>query len=282
MKLLLFFSSCALLFAACGENETPPPEKGPYVGTTPAALECVPNLDGKIDARELAPRFGVDAQYLVSPSGKERAVDLAGAEESGRRVWRFGADFADDQVARFSAQKIDAKWYAGSFAGIPGAFVVPLDAAMTTDVVYSHSERGFFLHGVASKTPDPPEQKTLLVYDPPATLYQFPLSPGLSFRTTARVRNGTFRGLPFASDDTYDVTVDGAGELSLPDFILTQAMRVRTTVTVVPAAGQTTTQKQTSFLFECLGEVARATSRLGEPEQNFTTAAELRRLGLAP
>jgi hypothetical protein len=148
--------------------------------------------------------------------------------------------------------------------------------------VYSHTERGFFLHGVASKDPDPAAQKTLLVYDPPATLYQFPLTPGLSFRTTARVRNGTFRGLPFASDDTYDVIVDGAGELSLPDFILTQALRVRTTVTVAPAAGQTTTQKQTSFLFECLGEALRATSRLGEPEQDFTTAAELRRLGLGP
>jgi hypothetical protein len=268
--------------AACGDNETPPPAKGPYVGTSPAALECVPNLDGKIEARELAPRFGVDAHYVVSPAGKERNVDLVGAEESGRRVWRFGLDFADDQVARFSAQRLEGKWYAASFGGIPGAFVVPLDAAGTTEGVYTHSERGFFLHGVASKEADPPEQKTLLPYDPPATLYQFPLAPGLSFRTTARVRNGTFRGLPFASEDTYEVAVDGAGELSLPDFVLTQAMRVRTTITVVPTAGQTTTQKQTSFLFECLGEAARATSRLGEPEQNFTTAAELRRLGLGP
>jgi hypothetical protein len=270
----------SLVAASCGDNQTPPPEKGPYVGTSPAALECVPNLDGKIDARELAPRIGADAHYLVSPAGKERPVDLVGAEVDGRRVWSFGNDFADDQVARFSAQKIDGKWYASSFASVPGAFVVPLDPAAQTDGVYTHTERGFFLHGVASKEPEPLEQKTLLVYDPPATLYQFPLTPGLSYRTTARVRNGTFRGLPFASEDTYDVIVDGAGQLSLPDFILTQALRVRTTVTVVPTAGQTTTQRQTSFLFECIGEAARATSRLGEPDPNFTTAAELRRLGL--
>jgi hypothetical protein len=43
-----------------------------------------------------------------------------------------------------------------------------------------------------------------------------------------------------------------------------------------------TTQRQVGFLFECLGEVTRATSKLNEPDENFTTASELRRLGLAP
>lgn len=271
-----------LLLAACGANETPPPEKGPYVATSPEPLPCVPNLDGKIEARELAPRIGVEAAYLVSPAGTERTVDLTGAEREGRRFWNLGADYADDRVARLAAQPIDGKWYASSFAGVPGAFVAPLDAGGLTEGVYTHEERGFFLHGVASKDPEPQEQKTLLVYDPPATIYRFPLEPGVSFTSTGRIRNGTFRGLPFASDDTYEVIVDGAGELSLPDFVLTQALRVRTTITVVPTAGQTTIQRQTSFLFECLGEVARATSRLGETDPSFTTAAELRRLGLGP
>ena len=34
---------------------------------------------------------------------------------------------------------------------------------------------------------------------------------------------------------------------------------------------------QISFLFECFGEVARATSQPNETNQDFTTAAEVRR-----
>jgi hypothetical protein len=36
--------------------------------------------------------------------------------------------------------------------------------------------------------------------------------------------------------------------------------------------------RQTSFFFECFGEVARATSQPNETQDDFTTAAELRRL----
>ena len=53
-------------------------------------------------------------------------------------------------------------------------------------------------------------------------------------------------------------------------------------MTIAPSAGQTTIQRQVGFLFECLGEVARATSKLNETNDDFTTAAELRRLGLQP
>ena len=113
-------------------------------------------------------------------------------------------------------------------------------------------------------------------------LYRFPLVAGAAWTSIGEVKNGTLRGLPFASKDTYDVKVDGTGELGLPDFILTQALRVRTNVSIVPSAGQTTTQRQVGFIFECLGEAARATSNLNEPNENFTVASEVRRLGLAP
>ena len=161
-------------------------------------------------------------------------------------------------------------------------FVVAIDLGGRTEGVYTQDEQGFFLHGVASVAPDVPEGKTLLVYTTPVMLYRFPLVAGAAWTSVGEVKNGTLRGLPFASKDTYEVKVDGAGELGLPDFILTQALRVRTNVSIVPAAGQTTTQRQVGFIFECLGEAARATSNLNEPNENFTVAAEVRRLGLAP
>lgn len=282
-SLLVLGLAAAALAPACAENETPPPAKAPYVAAEPAALPCVPNLDGKIEAKELQPALGVTATYLVSPANKERPVDLAGApNDKGAQEWRFGFDFADDQVARITATKLDGRWYAGSFASVVGGFASPLDVGGRTDGIYTYDETEIRLHGVASTTENPPEGKTLYVYDKPVTIYRFPLTPGASWSSSATVRNGTLRGLPYAGKDTYDVKVDGAGTLVLPDFTLTQAMRVRTLVTILPSAGAQTTQRQTGFVFECFGEVARATSRLNEPDENFTTASELRRLGLAP
>lgn len=278
---LLLIGTGIFVVAACGENETPPPSKANYVAVEPEPLPCIPNLDGKIDAHELAPTIGIPATYLVSPAGKERTVDLVGAERDGKRIWALGVDFADDQVARISAQTLEGKWYASEFAGLENAIVTPIDAGGTTEGIYTHNDTAFSLHGVASASPDGPN-KTLLVYKTPIALYRFPLAPGVSYSTTGEVENGTFRGLPYAGRDTYEVKVDAAGEVSLPDFTVTQALRVKTKVTISPAAGQVTTQRQTSFLFECLGEVVRATSKLEEPEEDFTVANELRRLGLAP
>jgi hypothetical protein len=269
--------------AACGDNETPPPARGDYQTLEPAPLPCVPNLDGKIDATELQAQLGVTATYLVSPAGKERAVDTAGrTNAAGQLEWSFGVDFADDGVARLAAQPLEDKWYAASFPGLPGAFVTAIDAAGRTEGVYTQDAQGFYLHGVASATEAAPEGKTLLVYTEKLALYRFPLTPGAAWTSVGEVKNGTFRSLPYAGRDTYEVKVDGAGQLTLPDFTLTQALRVRTKVTVQPSAGQTTTQRQVSFLFECLGEVTRVTSRLNEQDEGFTTASELRRLGLAP
>ena len=272
-----------VLCTSCSDNETPPPLHAEYDGGVGTALPCVPNLDGKIDSRELVPQVGIPATNLVSPAGKDRADDIVGKPNAkGQLAWSFASDFADDQVARLAAQKIDGKWYASSFAAVPNPVVVSIDVGGRSEGVYTQNDTGFFLHGVASSAPDLPEGKTLLVYTTPIMLYRFPLQPGAAWTSIGEVKNGTLRGLPFASKDTYDVKVDGAGELGLPDFVLTQALRVRTLVTIAPSAGQTTTQRQVGFLFECLGEVTRATSKLNEPDENFTVAAEVRRLGLAP
>ena len=270
------------LSSACGNNETPPPQRAAYDGGVGTALPCVPNLDGKIESRELVPQVGIPATYLVSPLGKDRTVDLLGrTSPQGKLTWSFAADFADDQVAKVAAQRIDGKWYASSFSAVSNPVVVALDVAGRTEGIYTQDDKGFFLHGVASAAPDAPEGKTLLVYDAPIMLYRFPLENGAAWTSSGEVKNATFRGLPYAGRDTYEVKVDGSGELNLPDFVLTQALRVRTKVTIAPAAGQVTTQRQVGFLFECLGEVTRATSKLNEAEENFTSASELRRLGLA-
>ncbi|HRG99132.1 MAG TPA: hypothetical protein PLR99_22940 [Polyangiaceae bacterium] len=271
--------AAALLTAACSENLTVPKGRTPYAAGDPVPLTCVPNLDGKIDATELAPAFDTPVSYLVSPAGKDQPVDLVPKPlAGGKQRWDYSVDQRDDQVAVISASRIAGKWYAAQFP--ESAFVAPFDAAGHTEAVYAYDAQAVSLLGLASREPDPAEGRTLFVYSAPVAIYKFPLSPGVTYTSIGEVKGATLRGLPYAGRDRYEVTVDATGQLDLPDLIFQQVLRVRTKVTVEPAAGAATTQLQVSFLSECFGEVARVTSKTGEKTDDFTVASEIRRLGL--
>lgn len=277
--------------AGCGANETTPLERQPYVPADPAdvgrggdgetisPLTCVPNLDGQIDADELVEAFGVPVSYLISQPGQERQVDLGGqVNDQGVRVWDWSEDRADDRVLKVEAASIEGRWYEDSFPG--ASFVLPSDVDGTVEGIYQRDDEALRLMGVASAQEEPPQGQTLLVYQEPVALYRFPLKPGDEWITVGQVSNGVLLGLPYAGRDVYEVKVDGSGELRLPDLTFTQALRVRQKVTLEPSVGRSVSTRQVSFLFECFGEVARATSRNDEPEEDFSVASELRRLGL--
>jgi len=267
------------LAAACSENLTPTTGRSPYEGSQVQPLTCVPNLDGKIDANELAPSIGVAVNLLVSPAGKEQPVDLVAKPFEENKVrWDYSLDRADDQAAVIEASAIKGKWYEKSFP--ENTFVAPFDVGGRVEAVYQHDTNALSLVGLASKEPNPPEGQTLFVYTTPLALYKFPLAPGVTYTSVGEAKNATLRGLPYAGKDTYEVKVDAVGQLDLPDVIFQQALKVRTKVRLEPAAGAPTTQVQVSFLFECFGEVARFTSKAGETADDFTVASEVRRFGL--
>lgn len=267
-----------LALAACGPNETHPRTvTNPFRAGGETPLACIPNLDGSIDANELPVAADVAAQYLIS--SEPRAVNVAGVvDASGRRVWDWSRSEARDRDVRIGPLALAGQWYGGAFA--EASFAAPLDAAGSTHGVYRRSENAVLLLGIASAKAEPASARTLLVYDPPIVLYRLPMAPGDAWTSTGKVTNGTLGGLPYNGRDTYEVRVDGAGRLELPDLSLAQVLRVRTRVTVAPAAGAATIQRQVSFVSECLGEVARATAPPGDGAEDFTTAAEVRRLGL--
>jgi hypothetical protein len=268
----------ALAAAACGDNLTHP-DRDAYGAGGSAPLSCVPNLDGRIDSSELEESLDVAASYLVSPKGKETEVDLEGVVGGdGKRRWDFSVDRASDQAAALRATSLTGKWYQASFP--TGQFAAPVDAAGTLEGVYVRDAEALSLLGVASAEESPAEGQTLLVYDRPIALYRFPVEVGASWTSSGEVVNGVVRGLPYAGSDRYEVADVAVGELALPAFTFTQAHRVDTKVTISPSAGgEPAFTRQVGFLFECFGEVARATSRANEPAETFTTAAELRRLG---
>jgi hypothetical protein len=266
-----------LSFAACGPNRTYP-DRATYQPATVAPLSCVPNLDGAIEASELQTAFDLPVTYLVNPVGSTRAVSIPGSTTTaGKQLWDLSTDYADDQAAKLTATHLTGKWYAASFP--TGQFVSPLDLGGTTDGVYANDGTKLLLLGYASATENPTSGKTLVVYTAPVAIFEFPLTVGKQWVSVGEVRNATLRGLPFAGRDTYQVKVDAAGELDLPDLTFSQALRVRTTATIEPSAGTPITRRQVGWVFECFGEVARATAKDNETADDFTTAAELRRLG---
>lgn len=278
LNLLWIVATAALLLGACEDNITIPPERDLYRPPETQPLSCVPNLDDQIDANELQEALDTPVDYLVSPADSERNPDLAGSiNDAGRRIWNWSADRAEDQLYQPTATALDAQWYADRFPG--GRFVVSFDPGKTLDAVYSRDEAGFYLHGLASVVEDPEAGQTLLAYEEPVALYRFPLKPGDRWVSTGTINNGRLLGLPYAGRDIYEVHVDGAGQLELPRLTFEQTLRVRQNVTLEPVVGESVSRKQVSFLFECFGEIARATSRNNETEEDFTNAIEVRRLG---
>ena len=262
---------------ACGDNLTLPPDRDPASDPDPPVLSCIPNLDGKIERKELEVAAGVPVRYVISPSGETRAVDLSGTEEDGELIWDFSTDFADDEALTVTASTLEGKWYAGQFAD--GAFVTPFNKSGSIESIGLISDGGLLLLGIASAEEAPEQGQTLLVYNPPITVLQFPVEVGQSFVSSGQIENGMTLGLPYAGKDTYEVSVDAVGRIDLLQLTFEQVHRVRTKVTVEPAVGAAVVRHQTSFFAECFAEVARATSADGESSADFTEAAELRRLG---
>jgi hypothetical protein len=282
MKITTYITALAAACLVCSACGDPLPENQPdyeaYEPTAPQPLECVPNLDGRIEPSELTPQVGVPVRFLVSPAAQTRSVDLEGRElSSGRKVWDWSERIPSDREAIIEAEPVDGQWFADSFPS--EAFVVPFDLGESTKAIYTRDQEALRLHGVASAEQDPPEGQTLIVYDAPVELYRFPIEPGKQWVSTGVVNDATVRGVPYAGRDIYEVEVAAIGRLELPNITFDEAHRVNTKVTVQPAAGQSVTTRQTSFLFECFGEVARATSQEGEESVNFETATEVRRFG---
>ncbi|MFT3765244.1 MAG: hypothetical protein QM820_06970 [Minicystis sp.] len=245
-------------------------------GGSGGATGCVPNHDQKIDASELQPVFDVAASYFVS-SGTV-PVNLAGTDEGGTLVWDFSQSYPGG-AKTLSASPITGKWFEPQFPG--GQWVSPFDDE--TLAVYSNDDQGIYLHGLASVEAPPAggDAKTLFVYDTKVTVYQFPLTKGMTWVSIGTVPAKGYRwnGLLHSGSHTYKVTDDGVGTLKLPSSTtLTDVHRIRTQVLVHPNSGADVTTRQTGFVYECLGEVVRATGAVDEPNEDFNPAAQVRRL----
>lgn len=256
-----------VLVAACGVNQTPQPEAPPELAS------CVPNRDGRITAAELPIAYGTTAAYYASPPNVTRTINTGGTSKK----WDLSEERNDDVVIALGPIELKAQWYAASFPA--GQFVV--DGGGGLEGIYHQDDQALWLDGTASKDPMPAAGKTLVRYAQPIAVLRFPVTDGDAYSTTAQIPDGVTAGLPFIGTDQVDVDVTGDGTLDVPYVRFSPALRVRTLVTRKPSTGTpVVTRRNTIFLFECFGEVARAESRVDEPAADFTTAAYLRRFAL--
>jgi hypothetical protein len=265
--------------AACGDNLTFPPEREAATSEDPSELACTPDIDGVLRRDELAAAIGVPIGYLVSPPGTERPVDLRGTpDDDGKTHWDFSIDYADDRALEITPRTPAGAWYEAEFAE-EGAFVTPLDAGGRIESIGVLRDDGLYLLGVASAEADPPEGRTLLVYQDAILILALPIVLGNEHVAVGTIEDGLAQGLPYAGRDVYAVNVDALGSIDLPQLSFDQVHRVVTQVTVEPVVGSSVTRRQVSFYAECFAEVARASADGEEDDVLFGTASELRRLG---
>lgn len=240
---------CASLLACIGCAENVTPWAAP--GDDPLAL-CMPNLDGRIDVAELSGQVGLRGRYERSLG--PIAVDVDGTiGADGRRVW----DWREATGEPLEIVVEGTGWWRDE---VPEAtMAVPAGGEGTELLLLSSDERGLWLHGYASAAENPPKQHILLRYATPVPSLRFPLQVGDTWSADV-AKTGVYLGQPFNGSDRWQVSVDAAGEMRLPDLSAGPALRVRTTVEARSALGASSVVHQTVFYFECLGELGRAVS----------------------
>jgi hypothetical protein len=229
---------------------------------------CRPNRDGVIERHEVPLRVGQHATFKI---GLDATIDTAGQVVDGRRIWDLSGDLAGDRRELLELRSPSTMWFGARFTD--ATYFTRLSASTTLYGVFRLDDDALQLLGVASE--DDGLWRTELRYDPPVDVLRFPFEEGSSWQTSSRV-TGLASGVAVLYDETYTYTVDRQGTLKTP-FGEFEALRVRSELERV--VGLLTTRVRTYlFAAECFGTVASIVSRDNEADQEFTRAAEVRRL----
>lgn len=229
---------------------------------------CTPNKDGVITAAEVPLAAGLHATFRVA---KDATFGTAGTTGSGgARIWDLSGALAGDADVLVNTLPLAGTWYAPSFP--TATYATTLTSSSDLLGVFALDASALSLVGVVS--PAGGATRTELKYDPVVPTLPFPLTEGKTLHTSSGV-TGVTSGVPSAYNETYDLSVDAHGELLTP-FGPFPVLRLK--VVLTRTAGVVTITRSYAFVTECFGTVATITSNVGELSDEFTKAAEVRRL----
>jgi hypothetical protein len=267
------FAALFLLVPGCfGSAPLRPNDDAGYGAQPDLGPLCVGNNDGVIDVSELGFPIGLTLHYLDNPPGTTVGVNPDGVAMPDGPQWDFTST-AGNAIA-LTIEPIAGQWFAPSFPG--ATYATTSDVGSGLLGIFRVTPDALEILGFASPTPN----QTLLVYDAPIASLHFPVKKGDAWVTGAKIVNGTLNGSPFASTDTYRVTIDAQGTAVLPFLKFQNTLRVHVELSQALPGGVAVTHIQHLFFHECYGEVGRMVSNPGETNASFTTAAEFRRLAL--
>jgi len=284
-----------LALAGCVSADPVPREPADEAwGQTPLPqAACVGDGDGVFERNEvvLAADAGVEVAYLVNAPGSEVAVpEPGGRQVDGAWVFELAPAPADsDAVLILGPRPLAGHWLEASFPG--GEFVASLDAAAGLLGIYRLASDGLYLQGIASEEEGP----TVLAYAPEVLVLPTPMAVGDSWAVEAAAE-GVVDGDTYPADlgpdgvvslvHRWSFDVDAFGTAVLPAGPL-DVLRQRSVLQAEAhnsAAGLVASDVQRAdvYVAECVGVVARARSRIDEPDVDFAVATELLRFGLDP
>ncbi|HSO40499.1 MAG TPA: hypothetical protein VLT33_48565, partial [Labilithrix sp.] len=259
-----------------GDGATPPND----AGGDSALPGCTPNKDGTITRDEVPIAAGLHATYKI---GTNEDVSTAGTPgTNGRRNWDFSGALASDASVIVETQPLKGKWYETKFAG--ATYASKLSQGSDLLGVFETSPGALLLRGVVSPTET---AKTELTYTPGVSVLNFPLKLGSMWTTASKVAGtyqylGTTQTTATPYDEKYESKVSAAGELKTPlgtfEVLRVQVLLTRTIATLVFPFSTTTTVRTFAFVTECYGTIATVTSADNETNEEFTRAAEIRRI----
>jgi hypothetical protein len=263
----------ALLLAAGCFGESVPSNDDAAYGRGPDLLPvCSGNNDGQIARGELQFPLGLAVRYLANPPGTTVTVSPAGVMRPSGPEWDLTSTAGE--VYELKLDAVAGQWFGGSFPD--ATYATTTDLASGTLGIFRVTDTALLLLGYASPEPN----QTLLVYDAPIATVHFPIRQGDSWVTGARIVNGTLGGQPFASSDTYRISVDARGTAVLPFLSFENTLRIHVDLSQALPAGVAVSRIQYLYFHECYGELGRMVSNPGEADPGFTAAAEFRRLAL--
>lgn len=230
---------------------------------------CSPNHDGTITRSEIPLAAGLSAKFSAATNVTfaTSGTDLG----NGKRDWNLAQAFAGDHLSLLETLPLSGQWFEADFAG--ATYAAKLSETNDLLGVFEITADKLLLRGVVSPTNG--ATKTELTYNPPVPALEFPLTQGKTWSQLTTV-TGIAQGIPLGLGyiEQYDDAVDAAGSLETP-FGTFDVLRVRTTMV---RAGGVLTLRSFAFTAECFGTVASVTSQNNEPNMEFSSASELRRL----
>jgi hypothetical protein len=266
-------SDCASGFCKADGTCGPAPADASLQGDATSdgsTLLCNPNHDGSITLAELPFMAGRMGTFRVTT---DVSWDTAGTSSSnGSRAWDLGVQLAGDADRVMALGAPAGQWWSPLFASASYATELSIESELRG--VFNVAGASLSLLGVVS--PEGGAFRTELEYDPPATILGLPLTAGATWSSTSTVA-GYAQGSPVAYTEKYESRVDQVGTMKTPygEF---PVLRVATVLTRTSGITTLLTKRTFSWVAECFGPIATASSQDFASGAEFTDNAEIRRL----